>query len=56
MTLLIDRRKKWQKECLNWSWSRCGTVCKPRGGKNYEEKRQAFLASDQGQSMFEVIT
>lgn len=28
---LKDRRKQWQKDCINYSWSRCGTVATERG-------------------------
>ena len=29
--MLKDRRKQWQKDCINYSWSRCGTVATERG-------------------------
>ena len=28
--MLKDRRKQWQKDCINFSWSRCGTVATER--------------------------
>ena len=31
---LKDRRKQWQKECINFSWSLCGTIATKRVGKN----------------------
>ena len=32
---LKDRRKPWQKECINFTWSLCGTIAKERQGKNW---------------------
>ena len=32
--MLKDRRKQWQKDCINYSWSRCGTVATERGYSN----------------------
>ncbi len=29
--MLKGRRKQWQKDCINYSWSRCGTVATERG-------------------------
>ena len=34
---LKDRRKPWQKECINFTWSLCGTIATPRVGKNLEK-------------------
>jgi hypothetical protein len=48
---LKDRRKQWQKECINYSWSRCGTIATPRTGQALERRQQALLASEQGQAM-----
>ena len=31
---LKDRRKQWQKDCINWSWSRCGSVATERSLNN----------------------
>ncbi len=28
-----DRRKQWQKDCINFSWSKCGTIATERVGK-----------------------
>lgn len=32
--MLKDRRKQWQKDCINFSWSRCGTVATGRKDEN----------------------
>lgn len=32
-----DRRKQWQKDCINYSWSLCGTIATERIGKNHEK-------------------
>ena len=29
-----DRRKQWQKDCINFTWSKCGTISTERVGKN----------------------
>ena len=34
---LKDRRKPWQKECINFSWSLCGTIATERVGKTLEK-------------------
>lgn len=34
MSNLKDRRKQWQKDSINFSWSRCGTVATPRKDEN----------------------
>lgn len=47
-----DRRKQWQKDCINFSWSRCGTIATPRGPKTLEKKQCEFLASGEYQTKF----
>ena len=32
--MLKDRRKQWQMDCINFSWSRCGTIATPRKDEN----------------------
>lgn len=48
---LKDRRKPWQKECINYAWSKCGTIATPRTGQALNKRRDVFLASEQGQAM-----
>ena len=38
---LKDRRKQWQKDCINFSWSRCGTVATERKDENPTRMKRA---------------
>ena len=49
---LKDRRKPWQKECINFSWSLCGTIATPRTGKTLARKQKEFLDSGEYQTKF----
>ena len=42
-----DRRKDWQKQCINFRWSRCGTICTDRNGQDLAKRQIAFLTSGQ---------
>ena len=44
--MLKDRRKQWQKDCINYRWSRCGTIATPRGGKDRDRRISMFLETD----------
>jgi hypothetical protein len=52
--MLKDRRKQWQKDCINYSWSRCGTVPTERGySTDLRLKRvNAMLEADDHQASF----
>ena len=39
--MLKDRRKQWQKDCINYSWSRCGTVATERKDENPTRLKRA---------------
>ena len=39
--MLKDRRKQWQKDCINFSWSRCGTVATERKDENPTRMKRA---------------
>ena len=43
MIRLKDRRKQWQKNLINYSVSRCGTIVTERVGKNLDKHRQLAL-------------
>jgi len=43
MIRLKDRRKAWQKNLINYSVSRCGTIVTERVGKNLDKHRQLAL-------------
>ena len=46
--MLKDRRKQWQKDCINYSWSRCGTVATPRKDENPTRYNRAKLMLKSG--------
>ncbi len=50
--MLKDRRKQWQKDCINYSWSRCGTVATERGYSNPTRLKRvnAMLKSNEHQA------
>lgn len=52
--MLKDRRKQWQKDCINFSWSRCGTVATERGynGQIRLKRIDAMLEADDHQASF----
>lgn len=51
--MLKDRRKQWQKDCINYSWSRCGTVATERRDNNQTRlKRMAALLSSDCPTLF----
>lgn len=52
--MLRDRRKQWQKDCINYSWSRCGNVTSERGyNAQIRLKRvNAMLKADDHQASF----
>ena len=39
--MLKDRRKQWQKDCINYSWSRCGTIATERKDENPTRLKRA---------------
>ena len=39
--MLKDRRKQWQKDCINYSWSRCGNVATERKDENPTRPKRA---------------
>ena len=39
--MIQDRRKQWQKDCINYSWSRCGTVATERTDNNPTRLKRA---------------
>ena len=39
--MLKDRRKQWQKDCINFSWSRCGNVATERKDENPTRMKRA---------------
>ena len=43
MIRLKDRRKAWQKNLINFTISRCGTIVTERVGKNLDKHRQLAL-------------
>jgi len=51
---LKDRRKQWQKDCINWSWSLCGTIATERGYNNQTRLKRvdAMLKADDHQASF----
>lgn len=49
---LKDRRKDWQKQCINFSWSKCGTIATERTGEALRKRQKDFIASDQTQTKF----
>jgi hypothetical protein len=50
--LLKDRRKDWQKSCINYSWSRCGAVATERAPKDRAKRAKAFLTGGGHQTKF----
>ena len=50
--MLKDRRKPWQKDCLNFSWSRCGTIANYRNKKARQLRIDLFLAAGDYQTKF----
>jgi hypothetical protein len=44
--MIKDRRKQWQKECINFRWSRCGTVATWRPKKERAARISKFLATE----------
>jgi hypothetical protein len=50
--LLKDRRKDWQKSCINYSWSRCGTIATERAPKYRAKRAKAFLTGGGYQTKF----
>ena len=49
MSNLKDRRKQWQKDSINFSWSRCGTVATPRKDENptrYKRAKELVQSGD----------
>ena len=52
--MLKDRRKQWQKDCINYSWSRCGTVATERGYRTALRLKRvnAMLEADDHQTSF----
>jgi len=52
--MLKDRRKQWQKDCINYSWSRCGTVATERGYSTVLRLKRvnAMLEADDHQASF----
>ncbi len=52
--MLKDRRKQWQKDCINYSWSRCGTVATERNDNNPTRLKRvnAMLEADDCPTLF----
>tara|TARA_R110002096_G_scaffold208375_1_gene394923 strand:- start:293 stop:481 length:189 start_codon:yes stop_codon:yes gene_type:complete len=50
--MLKDRRKAWQKDCLNFSWSRCGTIANYRTEKGRQKRIESFLSAGNYQTKF----
>ena len=50
--MLKDRRKPWQKNCINFSWSRCGTIANYRTKKGRQKRIEAFLDAGDYQTKF----
>tara|TARA_R110000782_G_scaffold100689_1_gene186906 strand:- start:32 stop:214 length:183 start_codon:yes stop_codon:yes gene_type:complete len=52
--MLKDRRKQWQKDCINFSWSRCGTVATERKDNNPTRLKRIkqFIESDDCPTLF----
>ena len=52
--MLKDRRKQWQKDCINYSWSRCGTVATERKDNNPTRLKRidAMLEADDCPTLF----
>jgi hypothetical protein len=50
--MLKDRRKDWQKTCINWAWSRCGTVATMRGEKEQAKRSGRFFDGGGFQTKF----
>tara|TARA_R110000822_G_scaffold107764_2_gene236782 strand:+ start:1363 stop:1590 length:228 start_codon:yes stop_codon:yes gene_type:complete len=52
--MLKDRRKQWQKDCINFSWSRCGNVTIERGYDTPTRLKRvnAMLEADDHQTSF----
>jgi hypothetical protein len=50
--MLKDRRKPWQKTCINFSWSRCGTMSTPLAQNHRQKRVKAFLEADNHQTKF----
>ena len=52
--MIQDRRKQWQKDCINYSWSRCGSVATARGDNSPTRLKRidAMLDADNHQASF----
>ena len=52
--MLKDRRKQWQKDCINYSWSRCGSIATERKDNNPTrlKRARAMLEADDHQASF----
>ena len=52
--MLKDRRKQWQKDCINYSWSRCGSIATERkdGNPTRLKRAKAMIESDDCPTLF----